>query len=345
MFDLSSEVIKWQLKYGRHDLPWQKRRTPYKVWISEIMLQQTQVGTAINYFDRFIAVFPGVKSLASASEDQVLSLWSGLGYYSRARNLLRSARLITDIHGGVIPSDFEALVSLPGIGRSTAGAILALAFNKKYPILDGNVKRVLARAFCIDGPANSSIVSRKLWMLAEELLPDTDVDSYTQGLMDLGATICTRRNPNCVECPLMTTCRAWLDDLVDVYPKPNRKTNINHKSIYMIIFAFKGKALIIKNSGSGIWPGLWGFVDAEKFSKNTLEDFSKSFKLKIDSVLHLDSFRHRLTHIAYTIYPIRVNVSGSGVHKDRVGMRWVSFHDKSVLPVSVPVRKILKSLR
>ena len=156
MFELSDEVIKWQLKYGRHDLPWQISRTPYTVWISEIMLQQTQVGTAADYFTRFIAAFPDVASLASASEDQVLTLWSGLGYYSRARNLLRAAQLVVDIHDGIIPSTFEALMSLPGIGRSTAGAILALAFQKKYPILDGNVKRVLARVFCVEGPANSS---------------------------------------------------------------------------------------------------------------------------------------------------------------------------------------------
>lgn len=345
MSELSSEVIKWQLKYGRHDLPWQKSRTPYKVWISEIMLQQTQVGTAIDYFDRFIVSFPEVRLLANASEDQVLSLWSGLGYYSRARNLLKSARLIVDIHDGIIPSDFKALVNLPGIGRSTAGAILSLAFNKKYPILDGNVKRVLARVFCVDGPANSSAANRKLWTLAEALLPDNEADVYTQGLMDLGATICTRRTPKCVECPLMARCQAWLNDLIDVFPEPNLRKSIIHKSIYMIIFTFNGKALIMKNPGTGLWPGLWGFIDTEKLSKNTVEEFSKSFELKVDSILYLDSFRHRLTHIDYSVHPIQVNVSGLRVHEERVGMRWVSFHDKSDLPISVPVKKILKSLR
>lgn len=344
MFDLSNKVIKWQMLYGRHDLPWQQNRTPYKVWVSEIMLQQTQVVTAIDYFGRFIATFPEVNSLASASEDQVLALWSGLGYYSRARNLLEAARLIVDIHNGVIPSDFEALMNLPGIGRSTAGAILSLAFQKKYPILDGNVKRVLARVFCVDGPANSSASTRQLWLLAENLLPDADIDSYTQGLMDLGANVCTRRNPNCAECPLMTTCQARANDMVDVYPAPSLKKSIKHKSIYMIVFVFKGQTLIIKNSGAGLWPGLWGFIDTEVYSKNTLDEFSKKFELEIESISRLDTFRHRLTHIDYSVHPIRVNVSGSGAHEDRVGTRWIRLNDKTRLPVSVPVRRILNSL-
>ena len=345
MFELSDEVIKWQLKYGRHDLPWQINRTPYTVWISEIMLQQTQVGTAADYFTRFIAAFPDVASLASASEDQVLTLWSGLGYYSRARNLLRAAQLVVDIHDGIIPSTFEALMSLPGIGRSTAGAILALAFQKKYPILDGNVKRVLARVFCVEGPTNSSVANRTLWSLAEKLLPDTDVDTYTQGLMDLGATVCTRRNPTCVTCPLMQTCQARLNNLVDVYPIPSQKKIIKNKLIYMIIFVCKGRVLIIKNSGVGLWPGLWGFIDSDTVSEALLDDLSKKFALTIESVSHLESFRHRLTHIDYSVRPIKVNVSDLYVAKDRVGRKWIDIDDKNQLPISVPVRRILNSLR
>lgn len=344
MFEISDEVIKWQRKCGRHDLPWQKSCTPYTVWISEIMLQQTQVGTAKDYFTRFITAFPNVALLASASEDQVLTLWSGLGYYSRARNLLKAARLIIDIHDGIIPANFEALMNLPGIGRSTAGAILTLAFQKKYPILDGNVRRVLSRVFCVDGPANSSATNRTLWMLAEKLLPDADVDTYTQGLMDLGATVCTRREPTCVACPLMLVCKARASKLVDVYPMPKQKKSVKRKSIYMIIFIHKNKVLIIKNSGSGLWPGLWGFVDSDTFSKKTLDCFAKNFELDIQSVSHLDSFRHRLTHIDYSIHPIQVNVSGLGAPVDRVDMKWVDPNDKNRLPISVPVRRILKSM-
>ena len=201
MLNFSDDVVNWQLKHGRHDLPWQVNRTPYGVWVSEIMLQQTQVGTAIKYFSQFMTAFPDVMSLARSTEDEVLSLWSGLGYYSRARNLLKSARLLVEAHGGVVPSDYDILISLPGIGRSTAGAILALAYEKKYPILDGNVKRVLARVFRVDGPTNVSSTMRKLLALAEELMPNKHIDAYTQGLMDLGATVCVRRNPSCVSCP------------------------------------------------------------------------------------------------------------------------------------------------
>jgi A/G-specific adenine glycosylase len=344
MFEISDEVIKWQLKHGRHDLPWQISRTPYTVWISEIMLQQTQVGTVRDYFTRFITVFPDVAVLASASEDRVLTLWSGLGYYSRARNLLKAARLIIDIHDGTIPANFEALMNLPGIGRSTAGAILTLAFQKKYPILDGNVKRVLARLFCVDGPANNSATNRTLWILAEKLLPDTEVDTYTQGLMDLGAMVCTRRDPFCIECPLMLSCKARLNKLVDIYPMPKQKRSVKRKSIYMIIFVHKSKALIIKNSGSGLWPGLWGFVDSDSYSRKTLDYFAKNFQLNIQSVSHLDSFRHRLTHIDYSVYPIQVNVSGLGAPIGRADMKWVDLQDRSRLPISVPVRRILNSM-
>lgn len=344
MFEISDELIKWQLKYGRHDLPWQTSRTPYTVWISEIMLQQTQVATVRDYFTRFITVFPNVASLASASEDQVLTLWSGLGYYSRARNLLKAARLIIDTHHGIIPSNFEALMALPGIGRSTAGAILTLAFQKKYPILDGNVKRVLARVFCVDGPANSSANTRALWTLAEKLLPDTDVDTYTQGLMDLGATVCTRRDPDCVACPLMLACKARENKSVDVYPMSAQKKSVKRKSLYMVIFVHKSKVLIIKNSGSGLWPGLWGFVDSDTFSKKKLDYFAKNFELDIQSVSQLDSFRHRLTHIDYSVHPIQVNVSGLRTSFDRLDMKWVDPNDRSRLPISVPVRRILNSM-
>ena len=345
MLNFSYDVVNWQLKHGRHDLPWQVNRTPYGVWVSEIMLQQTQVGTAIKYFSQFMTAFPDVMSLARSTEDEVLSLWSGLGYYSRARNLLKSARLLVEAHGGVVPSDYDILISLPGIGRSTAGAILALAYEKKYPILDGNVKRVLARVFRVDGPTNVSSTMRKLWALAEELMPNKHIDAYTQGLMGLGATVCVRRNPSCVSCPLQERCRAKIEDVVGTYPVANLKKEIAKKSIYMVVFLQGEMVLMIKNLGGGLWPGLLGFVDSEVFSADILDRYADEFKLQVESTVHLDNFRHRLTHIDYVVHPIRVNVTRRCSKEERSGLKWINLNDQSQLPISVPVRKIFKLLR
>ena len=340
MLNFSDDVIKWQLKYGRHDLPWQVSRTPYGVWVSEIMLQQTQVSTVTRYFTCFMAAFPDVASLARGTEEEVLSLWSGLGYYSRARNLLQSARIISDVHGGFVPSEYDALMSLPGIGRTTAGAILALAYKKKYSILDGNVKRVLARVFCVDRPTNASSTMRDLWVLADKLLPNKNIDTYTQGLMDLGATVCVRGKPTCLSCPLKQRCQAQLEDAVGAYPVKSARKKVAKKSIYMIVFVRNGAALMVKNSGEGLWPGLLGFIDSDTFSDDILKRFADGFALKVKSIAHLPNFRHRLTHIDYLVHPVRVNVS-LGVSKGRhAGLKWVSLHNQGQLPISVLVKKI-----
>ncbi|MDA0237987.1 MAG: A/G-specific adenine glycosylase [Proteobacteria bacterium] len=344
MLNFSDDVINWQLKHGRHDLPWQVNRTPYGVWVSEIMLQQTQVSTATRYFTRFMTTFPDVASLANSTEDEVLSAWSGLGYYSRAINLIKSARIIAAAQGGIVPSEYDALISLPGIGRSTAGAILALAYGKKYPILDGNVKRVLARVFCVDGPPNASSTMRELWALAEKLMPNTHIDAYTQGLMDIGATVCVRRNPNCLSCPLKQRCLARLEDVVGIYPAANNRQKITKKSIYMIVFVHADTALMVKNSGEGLWPGLLGFIDSEIFSADILDRLASEFKLEVESTAHLAKFRHRLTHIDYLVRPVRVNVSLRRTKLEHSGLKWINLHDQSQLPISVPVKKIFKLL-
>ena len=208
MKPFAARVVEWQKALGRHDLPWQGTRDPYRIWLSEIMLQQTQVAAVISYYSRFLARFPDIGSLAAAAEDDVLTLWSGLGYYARARNLHRAAQAIVRQHGGVFPQHFDDIVALPGIGRSTAGAIAVFAFGARHPILDGNVKRVFARAFGIAGFPGEKKIESAMWMRALEVLPESGIEAYTQGLMDLGAGICTRTRPRCPACPLRDDCAA-----------------------------------------------------------------------------------------------------------------------------------------
>ncbi|MEM1440588.1 MAG: A/G-specific adenine glycosylase, partial [Pseudomonadota bacterium] len=224
MTDFAARVLDWFEHHGRKDLPWQHDRSRYRVWVSEVMLQQTQVATVIGYFERFMARFPDVVTLADAPTDDVLALWSGLGYYARARNLHAAAQQVRDRHGGAFPGDFDAVVALPGVGRSTAGAILSLADDARHAILDGNVKRVLARHETIEGWPGRTAVLKALWQAAEQFTPDTRVADYTQAMMDLGATLCTRRAPGCEACPVRTTCRARAEGRIDELPgrKPRR---------------------------------------------------------------------------------------------------------------------------
>ncbi len=227
MKTIGSRLVSWHAQAGRHDLPWQrhpsKQSRAYRVWVSEIMLQQTQVGTVIPYFERFMERFPDVRALADAPADEVLHLWTGLGYYARARNLHRAAQVIRDEHRGVFPHDFDSVVSLPGVGRSTAGAILALSANERHAILDGNVKRVLSRYYEVDGAPDDKATLENLWKLAEETTPADDAAIYTQAIMDLGATLCTRARPRCAECPLTGDCRARIAGRQGELPAPKRK--------------------------------------------------------------------------------------------------------------------------
>ena len=266
----ATALLAWFDRHGRKDLPWQRERTPYRVWLSEVMLQQTQVRTAIPYFERFAAALPTLPDLAAAPEDQVLALWSGLGYYSRARNLLRAARICIERHDGALPHDIDALSALPGIGRSTAAAILAQAFGERHAILDGNVRRVLARFHGLHGWHGSGPVQRALWNLADRHTPATRTADYTQAIMDLGATVCTRARPRCGDCPLGNACIARRDGLVEVLPTPKPARAIPERETTMLIVHDPaGRVLLERRPPSGVWGSLWSLPECA--GENDLE--------------------------------------------------------------------------
>ncbi|MFN2348462.1 MAG: A/G-specific adenine glycosylase, partial [Thioalkalivibrio sp.] len=259
--DFSQRLLAWFKRHGRHDLPWQQDPTPYRVWVSEIMLQQTQVSTVISYYQRFMTRFPDVARLAAAPLDDVLHHWSGLGYYARARNLHKAAGLICERHGGLFPGDIEALEALPGIGRSTAGAILALTCGQRQPILDGNVKRVLARHAGVSGWSGEAKVLRRLWQLADARTPDRQVDAYTQAIMDLGATLCTRSRPRCEICPVAADCVARATVRTRELPAPRPKRDQPLRETGMLMVTSPAGVLLERRPAQGLWGGLWGFPE------------------------------------------------------------------------------------
>ncbi|HVC37268.1 MAG TPA: A/G-specific adenine glycosylase, partial [Gammaproteobacteria bacterium] len=260
-FKLAPPLLRWYRVHGRKDLPWQHQPTPYRVWVSEIMLQQTQVSTVIPYYGRFMMRFPDIRALANAPLDEVLHLWSGLGYYARARNLQRAAQIIRDDYGGVFPREFEKAASLPGIGRSTAGAILALACGERHAILDGNVKRVLTRLHGAKGWPGENAVAKKLWALAERHTPLKNVAAYTQAIMDLGATVCTRSRPRCLDCPIAVGCVAHIDGNETKFPTPRPRKRLPVRRTCMLLITCKGRVMLERRPPAGIWGGLWGFPE------------------------------------------------------------------------------------
>lgn len=260
--DFSRRVLRWFRRHGRKDLPWQQAPTPYRVWISEIMLQQTRVETVIPYYLRFMERFPTVEALANAGEDEVLHHWSGLGYYARARNLHRAAQQVLSHHQGRFPTEFGQVVALPGIGRSTAGAILSLALGQPHAILDGNVKRVLARHFAVEGWPGRSAVARRLWSLSEQLTPKDAAGPYNQAMMDLGATLCTRSNPRCHLCPVAQSCLAHAGGMETRYPTPRPARALPLRQVQMLLVRNpEGAILLEKRPPTGIWGGLWSFPE------------------------------------------------------------------------------------
>ena len=350
----SQAVLDWFSQHGRKDLPWQKNPTPYRVWISEIMLQQTQVQTVIPYYQRFMDRFPDVGALASAPVDQVLHLWTGLGYYARARNLHKAAQQVVEFHGGEFPQSVEALESLPGIGRSTAGAIAALAMHIRAPILDGNVKRVLTRYFAIAGYPESSSIKKQLWEVAEALLPDQEIASYTQAMMDLGATLCTRSSPACEACPLASNCQALASDSIANYPGKKPKKTIPVKAVNMFIVRNEaGHVLLEKRPDSGIWGGLYSLPeqpihDSEPAAEPGWVALSGP-QLLIDpqSTEQLPPIRHSFTHYHLDITPLLTPVweleTAAGVAESD---RWLWYPlDHSVeVGLAAPVKKLLSRL-
>ena len=320
MNSFAVRVIEWQQASGRHDLPWQRTRDPYRIWLSEIMLQQTQVSAVVPYYGRFLGHFPDLASLAAAPEEEVLTLWSGLGYYARARNLHGAARTIADRHGGIFPGAFDDIVALPGIGRSTAGAIAVFAFGARHPILDGNVKRVFARAFGITGFPGEKKIEAAMWAQAEALLPASDVEAYTQGLMDLGASVCIRSRPRCESCPLREECVARREDRIALLPTPRPKRPLPEKSTVMLILQRDREVLLEKRPAPGIWGGLWSFPEIADLGEAP-GVLRTRFGVEVAAAGALADVRHGFTHYALTITPalLRVTHLEQRAHRRPVG--------------------------
>ena len=343
----ANEIVHWQQRHGRNSLPWQNTRDPYRVWLSEIMLQQTQVATVLAYYDRFLQRFPNVGNLAAASEDEVMSLWSGLGYYSRARNLHRCAQEVMALHHGQFPATAEQLQTLPGIGRSTAAAIASFCFGERVAILDGNVKRVLTRVLGFAGDLAQGVQERALWGLATELLPHEDLAQamprYTQGLMDLGATICTGRQPKCLLCPVQTLCRGREQGNPEKYPVKTRKLKRSAQSI-SLLWAQRpdGSVWLEKRPATGIWSGLYCLpvFESDDVFKSLLPE---SLKGRIEA---LPAFVHVLTHKDLRLSPWIAGfqadqpMPASMVSETRPAA-WFSPEAWPALGLPAPIRKLL----
>ena len=372
----SERLLAWFDEHGRKTLPWQQDRTPYRVWVSEIMLQQTQVATVIPYYERFMARFPKVADLAQAPIDDVLSLWTGLGYYARARNLHKTACIVAEEYGGEFPDSVEGLESLPGIGRSTAGAILTLGHGGWAPILDGNVKRVLARYHAIEGWPGRSDVLAALWRASEAVTPQERTADYTQGIMDLGATLCTKSKPECLFCPMTEDCQARISGTQAAYPgkKPKKKTP-TRDTHFIICVDSQGRVLLERRPPSGIWGGLWSFPEASNLvdfpnnpaDKSTVNPANKETGATeapentddvtvtswldtqglatIKPLTIMPAVSHTFSHFRLEITPVMCVVQNNVSRiADSEGHGWFTIARALTLGLPAPVVKILQSL-
>lgn len=305
---IAKPLLVWFDKHGRHNLPWQSNpANVYYVWLSEIMLQQTQVETVLGYFNNFIRHFPTLSTLAHANDDQVLAQWAGLGYYARAHNLHKTAQIVMATYQGNFPTEFADVIQLPGIGKSTAGAILALGFNQNHTILDGNVKRILSRYHQVKGHYGQSATLKTLWHLAQTHTPNKRTADYTQAIMDLGATLCTPVHPQCVICPINTYCQANKHNTQAQYPNPNLKKNKPTKKVAMLIFINKNREVYLqKRPNKGIWGGLWSFIECEDNQK-TISQTVRAFSTKAHIDKALTPIKHSFTHYHLHINPIIIN--------------------------------------
>jgi A/G-specific adenine glycosylase len=342
--DFASRLLAWFDVAGRHDLPWQHPRTPYRVWLSEVMLQQTQVQVVIPYFERFVAALPDVATLAAAPLDDVLALWSGLGYYARARNLHAAAKLCVDVHGGELPRDLDMLVALPGIGRSTAGAILAQAWGDRFPILDGNVKRVLARMHGIEGWPGAPAIEKQLWTLAAQHLQQTRLADYVQAQMDFGATLCTRHDPACVLCPLQDECVALHEGRVAELPTPKPGKPLPERQAIMLWAEDRaGNVLLQRRPPTGIWASLWSLPEAADH-ENARYWFDTHLAGDYDSASPLAAVAHGFTHYRLQIQPLRwCDVALRTQLADNDDLRWVPRDAMRTLGIPAPIRKLLQA--
>ena len=337
----ASAVLAWYDQHGRKDLPWQHSISPYRVWVSEIMLQQTQVSTVLDYFPRFIAAFPRVQELAAASEDEVLHLWTGLGYYSRARNLHKTAQQVVATYGGEFPRSVEQLCELPGIGRSTAGAIASLSMDLRAPILDGNVKRVLARYLALSGYPGETAVARQLWTAAEELTPANRVNHYTQAMMDLGATLCTRSKPNCPACPLRSSCKGHILGREREFPTPKPRKALPQKCTLMPLFSNRdGAILLYRRPSSGLWGGLWSLPELD--SLDALPALANQHQLELGDQQALAHLSHTFSHSPLAIEPWLIRVEQQRPAVAEGDWLWYNLATPPRLGLAAPVKKLLK---
>lgn len=347
MTHFATQLMAWQRVSGRHDLPWQQTRDPYAVWVSEIMLQQTQVNAVIGYYQRFMSQFPTLESLAAAPQEQVMQYWSGLGYYARARNLHRAAQLICERYAGAFPENMEDIQSLPGIGRSTAAAISAFCFGQRQAILDGNVKRVLSRYFGIEGWPGTPSIEHRLWGLAESLLPEQGIETYTQGLMDLGATLCTRGKPQCQACPFTQQCQAYLQQRTHELPTPKPKKVMPERSVTLLLCRYSDQILLQKRPATGIWGGLWSLPELSD-DAILMDSVKQRFAVVDDADIELEDtwpiFVHTFSHYKLAITPqvirfCRVPTSHSA------NMLWMPLNEAIGAAIPAPVRTLLKQLK
>jgi len=340
--DFARAVLDWFDRHGRHDLPWQHPRTPYRVWVAEIMLQQTQVQTVVPYFEKFLRRFPDLATLANASSDEVMAHWAGLGYYARARNLHKAAHRIQHEGGGTFPQDFDALHALPGIGRSTAGAILAQAFGQRHAILDGNVKRVLARFHGVDGWPGDRPVETQLWQHAEAHTPAERLADYTQAMMDLGATLCSRSRPACEHCPLHENCVARSQGRTAQLPGARpRKTLPVKTGRLLILHNGQGEVLLQKRPPSGIWGGLWSLPECT-LDDDVSEVCARQFRLDVSTIEEAPVLRHSFSHYHFDITPCRARIKNPGycVMEDS-GWLWYNVAQPDPPGLPAPVKTIL----
>ena len=337
MKSFASRIICWQQQHGRHALPWQGSRDPYRIWLSEIMLQQTQVATVIPYFERFVARFPDLPALAAAHEDAVLALWSGLGYYSRARNLHAAARTIVADHDGKFPASMDAIAQLPGVGRSTAAAIAALAFGQRCAILDGNVRRVLARHGGVDGWPGDRKVETTLWQLAESHLPRSAIEAYTQGMMDLGALACTRSRPACSACPVSTDCAAFTQHRTAELPTPRPKKILPEKQVLMLMLFDRGELMLEKRPARGIWGGLWSLPELTLGADPAAHCHDHGLITLTQRVL--PRFSHSFTHFRLHIQPVQIQLAPR--QTTLPGQIWLPPADALNAALPTPVRRLV----
>lgn len=344
MSDFARRLIDWHRDHGRHDLPWQGSGDSYRIWLSEIMLQQTQVSTVIPYYTRFLERFPDVAALAAAPVEDVMALWSGLGYYARARNLHRAAQQVMQVHEGRFPDCSASLVTLPGIGRSTAAAIAAFSSDERVAILDGNVKRVLCRVFGIEGFPGEKAVENRLWALAESLLPDTELSTYTQAQMDLGATVCTRGKPACTRCPMAQACVAMHSGRTRELPAARPRKIIPRRSTQLAVVVCDGQVLLERRPPSGIWGGLLVLPELPA-TGSTLPPWAITDRDAGQPPIALPPLTHTFTHFVLDIQPWRIDLPHPPAQLAEPTHQWLPLDQLADAALPTPIRQILTRLQ